>query len=238
MEGGTRENEGGKPAEAEEKSSESAAAEKASEAREKPAAEEKPAAREKPAVQKKPGADEARRRKMLRGWLIALVLVVALVAWVATRGGDDSSSDTVAPQTAPPEIVTAGELAAAAADVGYPIYWAGTVPGTSIELTELAEGARVRYVPEGTEAGEGSAGVLTISSYPLPDPQAALDGYAERPGATVREGEDGRQVVVNLESPTSAYFASPDNTVQVEVYDPSPQRALDLALSADVEPAS
>jgi hypothetical protein len=48
---------------------------------------------------------------------------------------------------------------------------------------------------------------------------------------------DGREIVVNPQTPTSAYFVSPDNAVEVEIYDRSPQRALRLALSSRVRPA-
>jgi hypothetical protein len=33
------------------------------------------------------------------------------------------------------------------------------------------------------------------------------------------------------------YLISPDNTLQIEVYDPSPERAMELALSGQVRPA-
>jgi hypothetical protein len=41
-------------------------------------------------------------------------------------------------------------------------------------------------------------------------------------------------VVTSAESPGSAYFTSPDNTVQVDVYDPHRGRALALVLSGRV----
>ncbi|MGA8745184.1 MAG: hypothetical protein WB507_04905 [Solirubrobacterales bacterium] len=105
-------------------------------------------------------------------------------------------------------------------------------------MTELPEGGtRVRYVPKGTRAVEGSIEVLTVSSYPLSDPTTSLQGFAKRPGAVVRHANDGSEVVSSKERPTSVYFASPDNSVQVEVYDPSPQRAMSLALSGRVQPA-
>jgi hypothetical protein len=123
--------------------------------------------------------------------------------------------------------------------LGQPIYWAGPVAGKELVLKELGEGRGVQllYVPEGTEAGRESPKSLTIGSYPLPNPEKALKGFAERPGATVKHASDGGEVVAGAEAPTSAYFSSPDNSVQVEVYDPSAQRAMSLALSGKVQPA-
>lgn len=90
----------------------------------------------------------------------------------------------------------------------------------------------MRYVAEGAEPGES----LTIGSYPLENPSAAIQALAEEPGAIVRTAPDGRTIASSEGTPTSVYFASPDGSVQVEVYDPSPQRAMSLALSARVEP--
>lgn len=136
-------------------------------------------------------------------------------------------------------IVAPSGLGEVAALLGQPVYWAGPVSGKELELTELGEGGgvQVRYLPEGVEARDGASAPLTVGSYPLSDPGAALDAFAKRPGSVVRRGRGGRKVVVSTRSPTSAYFVSPDNSVQVEVYDRSPKRALALALSGRVRPA-
>jgi hypothetical protein len=179
-------------------------------------------------------------RRMLRGGVIAVAIVVALIAWLATRGGDSESPEPAAAvEAAAPRIVTVDELREVAATLGQPIYWAGPVAGKELELKELAEGGGVQllYLPNGTEAGKGSPKSLTIGSYPLPDPEKALEGFAERPGSSSRTASDGREVVSSSTAPTSVYFTSPDNSVQVEVYDPSAQKAMSIALSGKVEPA-
>lgn len=179
-------------------------------------------------------------RRTLRFAVVGLAVLVALIAWLATRGGGDESSEPASSaEAAAVRIVNTDELREAAAELGQPIYWAGPMPGKELELKELAEGggAQVRYLAKGTAAGEGSRAALTIGSYPLEDPDKALEGFAARPGATTRKASDGREVVVGRESPSSVYFVSPENSVQVEVYDPAPQRAMSLALSGTVEPA-
>ena len=62
--------------------------------------------------------------------------------------------------------------------------------------------------------------------------------FAARPGAIVRHSKDGTEVVSSREQPTSVYFVGPDKAVQVEVYDPSPRRAMQLALSGRVRPVT
>lgn len=179
--------------------------------------------------------EAAKRPWLLRGAVLAVALAVGVVAWLA--GGDEESE---APAPAAPEvrIVEAAELGNVAALLGHPVYWAGPIPETSLELTESEDGSvQVRYLDEGAEAGEDPAGALTIGSYPLPDPTAALDEFAAEPAAVVRRSRRGLEVVTSEANPSSVYFASPDNSVQVEVYDPSPARALGLALSGRVRPA-
>jgi hypothetical protein len=191
---------------------------------------------EKRAAKAAPGGDEARRRRRLRWGIVGLAVLVALVAWIATRGDGESSSEPAKTEAAPPRIVTKAELKEATLELRQPIYWAGPMPGTELELTELGEGAQVAYLPAGAEAGEGSSKALTIGSYRLADPEEAVQGYAERPGSKTLHGAGGVEVATSEAAPGSAYFASPDNSVQVEVYDPSPKRSLSLALSGKVKP--
>ncbi len=185
-----------------------------------------------------PKTDEAaRKRRMLRFGVVALALIVGVIAWLATRGDDGESTPAPASTGLEAKIVSGEELEELAASAGHAVYWAGEIPGKEMEASETAEGDfQVRYLDEGTEAGGGGAGVLTIGSYPLPDPVAAVEGFAGREGSVTRSSADGREVVTSTEKPTSVYFASSDGTVQVEVYDPDAQEAMSLALSAKVRP--
>jgi hypothetical protein len=175
------------------------------------------------------------RRWLLRGTVLALALAVGLVAWLSERGADGAAVEP-SPEV---RIVRPVALADAAVLSGHPVYWIGPVPGTELELSEAADGTvQVRYLPVGSQSGEERpGGVLTVASYPLAHPARALSAFAARPGSSVHGARAGRKVVTSAESPGSAYFASPDDSVQVEVYDPAPNRALGLVLSGRVRPA-
>jgi hypothetical protein len=168
---------------------------------------------------------------MTRALLIALVAIVALVAWLATRDGREAPPPASANES---DLVSIRELRDVAGRTGHPVYWAGPIADTSLETTEGAGGSvEVRYLPEG--GVDETSEALTIGSYPIPNPRAALRAFADRPGSVTHRGARGREVVVGRRSRTSAYFVDPGNEVQVEVYDPSPARALALARSARIE---
>lgn len=167
---------------------------------------------------------------LLRGAVIAVALLAALVSWLATRDDEDGSAQAESQS----RIVTEAELSEAAKTLGQPVFWAGPIEATELELEELGEGGvRVRYLPEGEEE---TTEALTIGSYPQEDPAGALEGFGRRPGSIVREAKGGTKLYSSEEAPTSVYFADPTGAVQVEVYSPSPEEAMDLALSGDVVP--
>jgi len=185
----------------------------------------------------KPKKKEADRRRMLRIGIVALALLVGAIAWVASKGDDGEAESEPASAGVGPKIVSVEELEEFADEAGHAVYWAGPLPGKVLEASETDAGnVQIRYLDEGTEAGGGSKAVLTIGSYPLADPAAAVKNYGERKGSLVRNSSDGREVATSVEKPTSVYFAGTDGDVQVEVYDPNYKRAMALALSEQVRP--
>ncbi len=176
----------------------------------------------------------AGRRRLLRATVLAVAIAAALVSWLTSRESGGGAAETES--AFGPRVVGVGELREIAATAGRPVYWAGRVAGRAMAVRELSReaGIQVLYLPPGGDAA--AARSLTIGSYPLPDPAGALATVARRPGSIVRRGAGGRRVVTTERSPTSVYFASPDNSVQVEVYDPSPALAMRLALSGRIQP--
>jgi hypothetical protein len=186
-------------------------------------------------VEPKPPSGTDGQRRVWRVGIIALALIVGVIAWVATRGDDDESEPTA--EVIAAHIVSVGELAEFADEAGHPVYWAGSQPGTRLELSQDSGGqVFLRYLRDGAPVDSEAATALTVGSYPLSDPTGALDRVSSAPGAIVRQSDDGRELVSSASSPTSVYFASPDNSVQVEVYDPVPKRAMSLAASGRVQP--
>jgi hypothetical protein len=167
--------------------------------------------------------------------VIVLALVIGAVAWLVAR--DTGSGVQTAPPLSDVSLVDESEFGSVAQNAGHAVYWVGPQDGTNVELTKQPEGGvRIRYPDDDLAAAQGSTETLTIGSYPRADANAELDDFAARPDVVVRRSPDGRRVVLSRQRPTSVYFASPDNGVEVEVYDPSPQRAVAVALSDEVLP--
>jgi hypothetical protein len=177
---------------------------------------------------------EAKRYRLLRAALVAAALVVALGAWRATSG----ERDKAAVAETPPRIVSAGQLGRIVAETGHLVYWAGPMPGTVLTVSEGPEGlVQVRYLKDESELGREGRETLTVSSYPRPDPAAALANLAKSPGAIAWHSREGAEFVTTEEEPDIVYLASPEDSVQVEVYSPSPGRATTLSRLGRVRPA-
>ncbi len=178
-------------------------------------------------------AGEDRRR--LAGIVLSTVIVLVAVI-LATQGGGGGDPPEVG---SAPRIVDVDEVLAVAGSLGHPIYWAGLKPSTQLELREEPEGSvYLRYLPEGTDAGEAPGGFLTVGTYPVADAQGALRSTAAKAGSTVSHTDDGALVLVNPAESTSVYLAYPQSDLQLEVYDPRPGRALELIRSGAIRPVS
>jgi excisionase family DNA binding protein len=177
------------------------------------------------------------RYRALR-WLTVLIVLalIGLVAWLLffRSSGDEAAS--VQPGGGPVGV-TEQDLIALSQQLSQPIYWAGTQPGTRMELTETDNSyAYIRYLGQDAPIGDTSAEFLTVGTYPSPNAFRNLNDYARNSRAKTQRIQNGGVAVVIPGSPTSVYFAYPHEDVQVEVYDPEPQRALDLVKSGVVRP--
>ena len=167
------------------------------------------------------------------GAVVAVVLGLALLAFILLSGGDDddSSSETGARQ------VTVEDLQETAGSRERPVFWAGPRSGATYEFTETSDGSTyVRYLTGGAEVGDPSPNFRTVATYPLDNGYARVVAASRREGAETTELQNGGLALVNPDRPSSVYLAYPRGRYQVEVYDPSPERALDLVVSGAVQP--
>jgi hypothetical protein len=176
----------------------------------------------------------ARRPEARLGAVVVLALAAGVIVWLVARGNDDASRNPTSARA-----VSAQQLAAVQASVRHPVYWAGAKPGFTYELTQTTDGRiYVRYLPSGVSIGANKPKYLTIGTYPLKNALASVRAIAKRLRVTPMKLKGGGIAVQDTEHPTSVYFAAPGLDYQVEVYEPSPARALDLVRSGKLRPVT
>lgn len=180
------------------------------------------------------GAPSLLDRRQRTAGIAASAALVLIVVVLAVVGGNDSGAAGPGFELG---FVTAEELVELEAELGHAVYWVGEQPPDRIELKREANGeVFLRYLPPGVELGADPAGYLTVGTYPVPDAVAATRRYARDSGTSAIAGPDGSVMVANLESAGSVYVAFPGSDLQIEVFDPSPRRALALVRGGELEP--
>jgi hypothetical protein len=179
-----------------------------------------------------------RQPRVRLGAVVALAVAAAFIAWVAIDHGGGSSngarSQGVAGSIGPVGLSAAG-LRAQSRSLHQPVYWAGPKAGYTYELTRTTTGrVYVRYLPPGAAVGAKGANFLIVATYPFPNAVRALKALARHGGGITLA--DGSFVYVGSHAGTSVYLAQPGVPYEIEIYDPSPARARNVAVSGEVRP--
>jgi hypothetical protein len=179
--------------------------------------------------------DALRRTRLTIGVVVALAIAAVLIAWaVVGRDSAHDQSSAQSPQQISPVGLSASGLRTLATAVGQPIYWAGAKKGYLYELTRTREGnVYIRYLPPGVKAGAKGANYLVIVTYPYRNALQALKNIANGHEIAIPRGGIA---LVDKSHPTSVHLAYPGSEYEMEVYDPSPARSLEVARSGDVRP--
>jgi hypothetical protein len=168
-----------------------------------------------------------------QAWLavaVVLAVVAGVLIWLLVRGNGSSTQ----PKAARAHAVSARQLAALPTTVHHPVYWIGAQPGDTYELTVTSAGLiYIRYLPPGVAVGARQP-QLTVGTYPVKHALDAVRAIARRVHVTPVPLPGAGLAVQDAKHPTSVYVAYPRSNYQVEVFDPSPVRALQLATSGRV----
>lgn len=173
-------------------------------------------------------------------WLTVLLAIalIALLVWLLFLKSDDSSTGSVKPGGGPVST-TEQDLVGLSQQVQQPIYWAGTMPGTNMEVAQTSNNyIYLRYLPPDAPKGDSSPDVPFVGTYPTIDAFRNLRNYARHTKGPEVPIQNGGIALRVPGSPTSVYFAYPHEDVQVEMYDPHPGRALNLVKSGTVRPVA
>jgi hypothetical protein len=181
----------------------------------------------------KPSMTILRRPRVRLGAVVALAVAAALIAAAIAR---DHSNGSTAPSAiaSGPVALTAAQLRDESRVLDQPIFWAGPRAGYTYEFTRTANGnIYVRYLPAGVKVGATRPRYLIVGTYPFPHPLKMLRIAAGKRGVSI---PGNGLALVHDEYPQSVHMAFPNTNYQVEVFDPSPARALAVARSGDVTP--
>ena len=204
-----------------------------------------------PAASSGPGSDlvpgrgaawPARGSRNVRWTAVAVAAVVAVglllvaVTWWQGR----STTDTAAVPTNPgPVVMAEADLPQLVTFTGHTIYWAGDQGLDTYEVTisPSTEGQQIyiRYLPKGVDAGSKDA-YLTVGTYEKKNAYAGLEAAAKLSGAKSEKLAGGALVVQPAGKTTSAYFGFQGADLLMEVYDPTPGKALQLIQSGTIQP--
>jgi hypothetical protein len=176
----------------------------------------------------------ARNRTVLIAAAVVLAVAIGLVLWLTLRGGGEEASPQ---RRAPASASSIQRLNAFASSVGHPIYWVGSQPSFTYELSRTKDGrVYIRYLPTGAKLGNPNPNYLTVGTYPQPNAFATLRATAKKQGIRTLHLAGGGLAFQYKNRPTSVYLAYPGSDYQIEVFDPSAARALQLVASGQVKP--
>jgi hypothetical protein len=130
-------------------------------------------------------------------------------------------------------IVTPAQLAELADLRSAPIYWAGSLPATRLELRTTRIGTYVRYLPAGMAAG-GDELAPTVATYPLRNAYETAVDRGKSPQMSSRSLDGGGIAVWRGARALSVYIAFRGDPYLVEVYAPEAGEARRLALSGRI----
>jgi hypothetical protein len=173
----------------------------------------------------------------LLGGALVLLVVAAVATWVIVQSGKSSKPTATVTPIKPIALSLSGlrTLTLTLSRVhAQPIYWAGAKAGSLYEVRRTSNGnVYVRYLPRNVAAGTPAASYLTVATYPFTGAYAALQKVADGKAVVI---PGGGIALVDAKDSKSVHLAYPNINYQVEVYDPSPAKALSVATSGRVGP--
>jgi len=173
-------------------------------------------------------------------WVTGLAAVAA-IAVVSLSGCGDSDDGSGGPRperpaAQKPVAVSVERLRDLENSIGHPVYWAGQRPGRYELTVDVNGNVFIRYLPEGVQVGSRRTRGLTVATYPYAAAYRTLQAAARESRAEVARTPDGGLIVAGSTSRDNVHIAYAGSDIQIEVYDPRPGRAFDLASAGAITP--
>jgi hypothetical protein len=165
--------------------------------------------------------------------MVAAFLVGSVLTYTFTSTSEpvvEVSTSTFAEISSGKVSLTEKELVSAVKQLGVDVYWAGPVEGAKYTLSAPAEGqVYVRYLPNGEGLTDTKANYVVIATYATSDAFTATQAAGNQTNGVTFISTQGAAVFYSKDAPTNVYVAYPNIDIQVEVFSPIAQTALDIA---------
>jgi hypothetical protein len=165
--------------------------------------------------------------------MVAAFLAGSVLTYTFTANSEPTvevSASTFAEITTGKVSLTEKELISAVQQLGVDVYWAGPVEGAKYTISAPAEGqVYVRYLPNGEGLTDTRANYVVVATYTTSDAFTATQAAGNQTNGVTFISAQGAAVFYSKEAPTNVYVAYPDIDIQVEVFSPIAQTALDIA---------
>jgi hypothetical protein len=168
----------------------------------------------------------------------ALLMLAAFIAGSAltytftanSEPAIEASTSTFADISSGKVSLTEEELVSAVKQLGVDVYWAGPVDGAKYTISAPAEGqVYVRYLPNGEGLTDTKANYVVIATYATSDAFTATQAAGNQTNGVTFINNQGAAVFYSKDAPTNVYVAYQNIDIQVEVFSPIAQTALDIA---------
>jgi hypothetical protein len=169
--------------------------------------------------------------------MVVAFLVGSVLTYTVTANSEPAvevSAATFADISSGKISLTEKELISAVKRLGVDVYWAGPVEGAKYTLSAPAEGeVYVRYLPNGEGLTDTKANYVVIATYTTLDAFTSTQAAGNQTNGVNFINTQGAAVFYSKDAPTNVYVAYPNIDIQVEVFSPIAQTALDIASKQD-----
>jgi hypothetical protein len=170
--------------------------------------------------------------------VVGVALIVGISVWFLSGCNRDDGDVTITSgNLSDARIVPADELPSVAEEVGHEVFWAGEREDTEVEFSDDPSGnVHLRYLTEGNEAGTTAQTFLDIGTYPFNN---AFETTRElsRQAALKKVPVEGGVGFYDKKQPYSVIMAFSDQPdLQIEVYHPEKNAALEVVREGDIVP--
>jgi hypothetical protein len=165
--------------------------------------------------------------KNLPGFVWILLLIVALLSSLITFQITQSVLDRSGGRLV---ALSAEELRDAVADTGQTIYWVGPEENAKYTLENFGEASTfIRYLPDGGGVDDTREIYLVVATYFVNNAYEAIRAAGEEQDSVGLISPDGAAIYYSKRAPNNVYMAFPNQNIQIEIFDPTPGRAIVLA---------